>query len=63
MGFSLQSDWEDHWDGKLEGEPELTCTLAFREIQKIVKLSEKIGKKLGAYVYILFTLVKIFRIK
>ena len=48
---------------KLEGEPELTCTLAFREIQKIVKLYEKFGKKLGAYVYKFFTLVNFFRIK
>ena len=48
---------------KLEGEPELTCTLAFYEIQKIVKLYEKFGKTLGAYVYKFFTLVIFSRIK
>ena len=48
---------------KLEGEPELTCTLAFHEIQKIVKIYEKFGKKLGAYAYKFFTLVNFFRIK
>ena len=42
---------------------ELTYTLTFRKIQKIVKLFEKFWKKWGAYVYKFFTSVQIFRIK